>query len=123
LETRPQPNPAEAQPVTEPVVLIRRHWSDYMVGAVLLSSLDGLHMDTQSGGYEGGFGVVASRPFLHGYVYCTEIISGEVGHSCRHGPPPHRIKVCIVQMDNDRKLYAELRRKVEPGWKSRKAKH
>jgi hypothetical protein len=105
--------------VNEPIVYVRRHWSDYLIGTVRLSSLDGLHMDTKSGGYEGGFGVVASRPFLHGYILCTDVVTGAVGHSCRHGPPPHRIKICITQVDNDRRLYAELRRKVEPNWRKR----
>jgi hypothetical protein len=29
-------------------------------------------------------------------------IDGEIGHSCRHGPPPHRIKVCMTKKDNRR---------------------
>ena len=104
----------------ELIVYVRRHWADHLVGAVRVSSLDGLHMDSKSGGNKRGFGVVAPRPFLHGYIQCTDVITGAVGHSCRHGPPPHRIKVCIVQRDNDRKVYAELRRKVEPNWRSAK---
>ena len=28
-------------------------------------------------------------------------ISGGVRHSCRHGPPPHNIKVCILEAGNE----------------------
>lgn len=116
----PTPNWTELLLDPSTTLRIRRYWSDYLIGTVKFSSVSGLHMDIQSGGYEGGFGVVASRPFLHGYVYCDEIVDGEVGHSCRHGPPPHRIKVCIVQKDNDRAIYRTLRQQAEPGWERRK---
>ena len=38
--------------------------------------------------------------FLHGYVFCTGMVSGEISHSCRHGPPPHEVKVCITKSGN-----------------------
>src|SRR5437764_882387 len=46
-------------------------------------------------------------------------IARPVGHSCRHGPPPHHIKVCITKIDN-RKTWGEieraaLRRADDPG--------
>jgi hypothetical protein len=36
---------------------------------------------------------------LYGYVY--EAISGGVFHSCKHGPPPHNIKVCVIEKGNE----------------------
>lgn len=90
-------------------VFVRRQWNDWRVARVRASALDGLHWDTQSGGFgrEGGWGNVAPRPFLHAYVWCNEIV-GEFGHSCMHGPPPHRIKVCVVKKDNTKSAYARL---------------
>jgi hypothetical protein len=58
--------------VGEPIVYVRRHWSDWSVGTVRLSSINGLHMDDVSGGVM----KAAPRPFLHGYILCTEIITG-----------------------------------------------
>ncbi len=37
---------------------------------------------------------------IHGYVYCDQAVAGELAHSCRHGPPPHKVKVCVVARDN-----------------------
>jgi hypothetical protein len=38
---------------------------------------------------------------VHAYVQCdAELLRGELPHSCVHGPPPHRIKVCVVAKDN-----------------------
>lgn len=102
---------AKSQHTTEPVEIhIRRQWSNAgRIGKVLLSDLDGFHYDVVSGGYgrEGGFGSVAPRPFVHAYVYCDKV-KGEIGHTCMHGPPPHRIKVCVVQKDNSRAAYRRV---------------
>ena len=35
----------------------------------------------------------------HGYVWCNEMVEGELDNSCQHGPGPHRIKVCVVKVD------------------------
>ena len=37
------------------------------------------------------------------------MIVGAVAHSCRHGPPPHRIKICITKIDN-KKIWPEIER-------------
>jgi hypothetical protein len=90
-------------------IFVRRQWSDSsLVAKVRLSDLSGFHLDDRGGGYgrDGGFGNVAPRPFLHAYVWCNAIVSGEVGHSCMHGPPPHHIKVCITKKDNTRIAFA-----------------
>ena len=33
-----------------------------------------------------------ARWFLHAYMLCTKIVAACRGHSCQHGPPPHRIR-------------------------------
>jgi len=87
------------QPLT---MIVRRHWSDYRKGEFRLVDLDGVHWSDISG----GVGAFSPRPFLHCYVYCTAMVSGELAHSCRHRPPPHRVKVCIVKKDNPKTTYA-----------------
>ena len=63
--------------------------------------------------------------YLHGYVWCDAMITGAVAHSCRHGPPPHHIKVCITRIDN-KDVWRELERAAppragdEPGARSRR---
>lgn len=61
-----------------------------------LSDISGIHWDDVSGGVRRK----APRSHLHGYVLCTGMVSGEISHSCRHGPPPHEVKVCITKSGN-----------------------
>ena len=44
----------------------------------------------------------ANRHYLHGYVWCDGMIAGELAHRCSHGPPPHRITVCVTKKGNER---------------------
>jgi hypothetical protein len=39
---------------------------------------------------------------------CDAMQEGTLSHSCRHGPPPHSIKVCIVKKDNAPRTFAKL---------------
>ncbi len=98
--------PTNAPLGPETRVVIRRHWNDYRKGVVLFRCIKGLHWSHYSGG------ICASSPYLMmmGYIWCTDIISGEVAHSCCHGPAPHWIKVTIVQKDNPRNIVRELKK-------------
>jgi len=84
-------------------VNIRRQWNDWRVAKVELSKISGLHWDFISG----GVGVPAPRPFVHGYVQCTDVI-GNIPHSCIHGTAPHTMKVCIVKKDNDPQIWQKI---------------
>ena len=33
---------------------------------------------------------------------CDGMIAGDLAHRCAHGPPPHRIKVCITKKGNEK---------------------
>ena len=82
----------------QPKVWVRRQWNDAdRCAAYRLSDVDGWHFSSISGGVR----VRANRAYLHAYVMCDQMIEGELGHSCSHGPAPHRIKVCIVQKGNE----------------------
>lgn len=98
---------------SDPIVYIRRQWNAGWDGSVKLSQISGLHWSSESGGVM----APAPRPFLHGYVWCTDV-QGGINHSCRHGPPPHRIKVCLVKKSN-RAVWDRLLAEVEAGRKSK----
>lgn len=85
-------------------VQVRRKWKDHMTGTVLLKDLGGFHRSQISGGIL----VKAPRPFIHAYMDCTDIIDGEIAHSCEHGEPPHNIKVVLTRKDNERKFWRQL---------------
>jgi len=87
-------NEALADDPNEPIVEVRRQWNDYRTGRCRLNDVEGLHWsDYGSGGF------CAPQLFVHGYVSCDQIV-GKIGHSCQHGPPPHRIKVCMTKTGN-----------------------
>jgi hypothetical protein len=77
-------------------VSVRRHPNDWQTAIYRFSDIGGLHWDRVSG----GVGRKTSHDTLFGYVMCDGAMSGEVAHSCRHGPGPHKIKVCIPKTCN-----------------------
>jgi hypothetical protein len=87
------------------VVWVRRQFDDRRHAAYRIADLGGLHWSNRSGGLQHR----ANRHYLHGYVWCDGMIAGELAHSCRHGPGPHRIKVCITKIDN-KKNWREIER-------------
>jgi hypothetical protein len=90
-------------------VWIARGWGDGLAIEVPVDCLSGLHVATAAGGTLRRL----PRPTLAAYMDCTVIPDGsEFGHSCLHGPPPHRIKVLIFQSHNDRRAYRGLRASV-----------
>jgi hypothetical protein len=83
----------------EAVVWVRRQFDDKShQAAYRLGDISGWHETTVSGGRQQS----ANRNYWHAYVMCDAMVEGEVGHSCRHGPPPHKIKVCVVKTGNER---------------------
>jgi hypothetical protein len=78
-------------------VWVRRQWNDYRREVeVLLQNVQHLHWGRMSGGVY----APTPRPFIHGYIFCDQILRGEVAHSCSHGAGPHRIKVCLIKSSN-----------------------
>ncbi|MDO8876335.1 MAG: hypothetical protein Q7V40_09535 [Pseudolabrys sp.] len=86
-----------------PVVWVRRQFDDHRHAAYRLADASGWHWSDLSGGVRHR----ANRRYLHSYVWCDAMIAGELAHTCRHGPPPHRIKVCITKKGNE-KFWREI---------------
>jgi hypothetical protein len=86
-------------------VKIRRQWNDWRIAEADLSDISDLHWDNVSGGVY----ALCPRNFIHGYIMC-DAYKGDLPHSCAHGKRPHSIKVCIVKKDNDKEVFAAIRR-------------
>lgn len=97
------------QTESDPIIRIRRQWNSYQIAAVHLSQIRELHWDRSSGGVQ----APTPQPFIHGYVWCTDI-DGEIAHSCVHGSAPHSIKVCVVKKDNRPEAFSLLLETVGP---------
>lgn len=89
------------------LVTIARDTVDATV-EVPASELSGFHYASFSGGRGTRF---AGRQ-LAAYVMCTSLPFGQhFGHSCEHGPPPHRIKVILPRKLNDPETFIALQAK------------
>lgn len=86
------------------IVRVRRQWNDWKIADVYFQSLRDFHWSSVSGGINAS----SPKPMLCARMLCTEIVAGELSHSCRHGPPPHEIIICITQKDNGKELHKEL---------------
>jgi hypothetical protein len=105
-----------------PVVWVRRQFSSRKHAAYRLADVEEWHWSSMSGGVRRR----ANRYYPHGYVWCDAIIAGRLGHTCMHGPPPHRIKVCVTKKGNEKfwreiEVVAPIQDKPEP-WKPRRRK-
>ena len=92
------------------IVVVRRQWNDYRQAIVQFKNLHDVHWADTSGGVMAR----APQPFLHGYMWCDDVIEGELTHTCRHGNGPHSIKVCVVKKDNNPQLVALLVEQAGP---------
>jgi hypothetical protein len=101
-------NEGNSSPADE-IVQVRRQPTDWGVAQYRRSDDSGLHWTDISG----GVGATLTHPFVHGYVLCDAMISGGVAHSCRHGPAPHSILVCLLKKDNP-ELWASIEEEIGP---------
>ena len=81
-----------------PVVWVRRQFNNRKHAAYRIGDISKWHWSR----FSGGLGRRANGYYLHGYVWCNELIVGRLGHSCIHGPPPHHIKVCVTKKGNEK---------------------
>jgi hypothetical protein len=98
--------PPEAdQPI---LVKVRRQPGDHRLATYLLERVSRMRWGKIGGG-------IRQRSAMHvyGYVMCNELIAGRLAHSCRHGPPPHEIKVCITKKHNEQ-IWASILEIVGP---------
>jgi hypothetical protein len=100
------------------VVSVRRQPTDWRIALYDRAQVSGLHWRDVSGGVN----VSLTHPFVHGYVLCNAMISGEIAHSCRHGPSPHSVLVCLLKKDNP-DIWPEIEQEIgpRPGTKKRAA--
>jgi len=106
---RQVPHEVRKRLLPEYQVAVRRQWNDWREAVYTLSELESPHWDDVSGGVN----AKAPRPFIHGYVWCDRMESGELAHSCSHGAGPHRIKVCVVKKSNTPKVMRILQGAAE----------
>jgi hypothetical protein len=96
------------------LVYVRRQWNDEKTATVPFDQFHNPYWDDISGEMMQR----APRPFIHGYVWCTDV-QDQLAHLHAHEDGPHWIKVCAVKKDNNRETYKRLLEIVgpRPKWK------
>jgi hypothetical protein len=79
------------------IAQVRRQPGDWRLARYELGRISGLRWSFVGGGIQR-----RTQWHVYGYVRCNEMIDGRVAHSCRHGPPPHDIKVCVTKKYNEK---------------------
>ena len=54
----------------------------------------------------------APHRLLHGFISCTDIVSGDLAHTCDHRSLPHSLRVCVLKRHAIPEAYGELVRRV-----------
>jgi hypothetical protein len=55
----------------------------------------------------------APQAIVHGYISCSNIVTGEVPHDCDRRSAPHRLLVCILKRHAMPTVYTELVRRAD----------
>jgi hypothetical protein len=55
----------------------------------------------------------APHALVHGYISCSNIVTGDIPHDCDRMSAPHRLLVCILKRHTIPVVYAELARRAD----------
>ena len=86
------------------LIRVRSEWKGWHDAEVRLRDLQSLHWYQPSG---------APHPLVHGYIFCTDILTGEMPHDCEQTAPPHRLLVCVLKRHTLTTAFAELARRAD----------
>ena len=83
------------------LICVNADWKGWRSAYVRLADLQDLHWRQPIG---------APHAMVHGYVSCTDIVTGELPHDCETFP--HRVLVCVLKSHTVPAVYAELVRRI-----------
>ena len=88
----------------EMLIRVQREWDGWRTAEVRLGNLQNIHWLQPSR---------APHPIVHGYILCTDIVSGNIPHDCDRTPPPHRLLVCVLKRHSSASAHAEIARRAD----------
>jgi hypothetical protein len=89
--------------VKETLIRVLREWNGWRNAEVRLGDLEGVHWFQPNG---------APHALIHGYVRCTDFVSGDLPHDCRRSES-HRLLVCVLKRHMIATAWAELTRRAD----------
>jgi hypothetical protein len=91
------------------LILVHDEWKGWRTAEVRLRDLLDVHWFQPN---------QAPHPLVHGYVSCTQFVTGEIPHRCS-GTAPHRLLVCVLKSRTVPTTFAELARRADEHQASR----
>ena len=85
------------------LVVVQRDWNGWRKAMAPVSALEDVHWHQPVG---------APRPFIHAYVTCSALVSGDVPHECADGTP-HRLLVCVLRQHTAPSVFEQLTRAAD----------
>jgi hypothetical protein len=85
------------------LIRVQSDWKSPRGAMVRLGDLREVHWD-QTGD--------APRRLVHGYIACSQIVTGYLPHACCDESAPHRLRVCVLKRHNLPMVYEELTRRA-----------
>ena len=86
------------------MIRVQSTWSGWRNAEVRLGDLRDVHWFQPTR---------APRALVHGYIFCSNIVSGEIPHECDRASAPHRLLICILKSHTIAPVYAELVRRAD----------
>jgi hypothetical protein len=87
------------------VICVQGEWDGWKTGEVRLRDLQNIHWRQP---------IHAPRLLVHGYIRCTDLITGEIPHVCDRSGTPHRLLVCVIKRHSAPSAFEELVRRAGP---------
>lgn len=88
----------------EVVICVQSEWNGWRTAEVRLRDLHSVHWLQPRH---------APQPLVHGYISCTNIVTGDVPHDCDRTSAPHRLLVCVLKRHTIPTAHAELARRAD----------
>ena len=86
------------------LICVQRDWDGWQTAEVRLADLENIHWLQPPR---------APQPLVHGYVFCTNIVSGDIPHDCERTPGPHRLLVCALKRHVAPNVHAEIAQRAD----------
>ena len=86
------------------LIRVQSEWNGWRNAEVRLRDVKSVHWFHPS---------QAPHSLVHGYIACTNVVTGDIPHRCDPASRPHRLRVCILKRHAIPSVYAELARRAD----------
>jgi hypothetical protein len=82
-------------------ICLHADWKHCQIASTRFADLHDVHWHQPPG---------APQAMVHGYVACTDLVTGDIPHDCDPMTAPHHLHVCVLKRHTIPRVYAELAR-------------